>query len=158
MSGPLGPWRELIERTAADERDPVVRLVLQWCLENMVPLRLSPPGEVHVIFYENLALSPGPEMDRIARYLSGRTERHWADWTPTTEGLDTPSSTAWRDGRKEFLSPLDRVADWKDLVDDETLFRALDLLEGLGVDHLYGREGLPQVDADLILGPGVSQV
>jgi hypothetical protein len=158
MSGPLEPWRDLVEKTAAEEQDQIVRLVLQWCLENVVPLRLSSPGDVHLVFYENLVLSTQSELGRIARYLSGRAERHWAGWTPNTPALAAPSPTAWRDNRKPTLSPMDRIADWQDLVDDATRTRALDLLARFGVDHLYGHSPLPQVDADRVLGLGVPPV
>ncbi len=151
MSGPLAPYRDIVERTAATDRGSVTSMVLRWCLENSVPLRSLQSGTVHVVFYEDLVRYPERELERLFAYLKAQAPHLWSTWSPNSEALSSPSATSYRDGRSLNLTAEQRAADWWTKTDPQTLEQSLQLLRVFALDHVYGPSTRPLLSADSVL-------
>ncbi|MFO7683990.1 MAG: sulfotransferase, partial [Chloroflexota bacterium] len=61
----LAPHRDTINRAHTDlEKHAVI-----WCVSHLIPLRQFAPGELTIIFYEDLCLHPERELARIERVV-----------------------------------------------------------------------------------------
>jgi hypothetical protein len=136
MADHLEPYRRLIETT--DE--PFEKHVLQWCIENWIPLQQFRRGEIHLAFYENFSVEPRAEIERLFAFLG----------KPVTEKVlgqvERPSRMAW--ARKDGSAPHTSDPDaWRPYVSSERLARSLDILARFGLDAVYGPASLPNPDA-----------
>jgi hypothetical protein len=136
MADFLEPHRRLIETVD----DPFEQHVLQWCIENWVPLRQFRRGEIHLAFYENLSVDPRAEIKRLFAFL-GRpfTERIF-------ERIDEPSRMTWVRKGADTPQKSDPEA-WKPFVSRDRVKRSLEILSRFGLDEVYGEGALPNADA-----------
>lgn len=135
MADFLEPHRDLI----AGSTDPFEQAMINWCVETMVPLAHFEPGEIHLMFYEQLVREPEQEIERLFQYLN-------RPYDPAIMAqFDTPSQTA-RSG-SAVVTGDDRLTRWKEHVSPERLSRALELLELFGLDAIYSDDPLPNIEA-----------
>jgi hypothetical protein len=151
MDGPLAPWRAVIA-AAAEDPDPFHRHVLRWCLENVVPVAQLVPGDVHVVFYEDLAEDPAGELHRLARFLHRYAAGGWALDPTTPLALDRPSAASWR--RTPSPTTGRSLESWLTDVAPERAAAAVALVAEFGLDRLYGPGPRPRVGADEVLLAG----
>jgi hypothetical protein len=109
---------------------------LIWCLSYLVPLDQFAPGEIELVFYEDLCLRPESELPRIFRAL-GRSH----DET-VLETVDRPSLTS-RSG-SAVVTGEDRISRWRKLLPAREAEAVLSLVESFGLGHLYGDSDLPR--------------
>jgi Sulfotransferase family len=147
MGGPLAPYRDVIARHG-DDPDLFHRHVLRWCMENLVPITLLPPGSVHVVLYENLVEDPYGELARLADYLGSFGRGRWA-FDPKTPTVDRLSRANYR--HTPVMSASQRLESWVDDVPRPSVERAVALLEEFGLDRVYGASVRPYVTADNVL-------
>jgi hypothetical protein len=144
MADHLEPFRTLIENVT----DPFERHVVQWCIENYVPLRQFRRGEIHLAFYESFSAQPRDEIGRLFDFLGkpvtaeafGRAER--------------PSTMTWaRPGteRAQTSTP----EGWQRYVSKERAARSLEIVKRFGLDAIYTESPLPNREAAVsLLAPG----
>ena len=136
----LGPVAEEM----AAETDEFARHVWLWAAENSVPLRQFAPGEVIVVFYEDLLREPEREMDRL---LS------WVGDAATAEVLAASARPSARSADKQTVrSGEERLNAWRGGVSRAQTGRAVEILARFGLDAVYGEGDLPLVDAGDVLG------
>ena len=120
--------------------------VLDWCLQNAVPLRAAQPDWI-VVSYEEMVLAPGPILDRLAIDL----QLEFAD--RLKDGLRIPSDTARKSDRKteDFLNQKRRVEDgwwlvekWRDRVGEAEERDLMEILEQFGIDCYRFGEVIPR--------------
>ena len=119
--------------------DPFEKHVLQWCIENWIPLRQFHRGEIHLAFYEHLSVEPREEIHRLFSFL-GRpfTERIF-------DRIERPSRMTWgRHGGKPQKSDPEA---WKPFVSADRVKRSLAILSQFGLDAIYGQAALPDTAA-----------
>ena len=150
--GPLASFRALITEAAASP-DPLLRVVLAWCLENLVPLRCLPGGRVHVVFYENLVTDPRAELQRLGAYLDRLAPRRWRLQPVAGASFGRPSHSSRR--RAGGGPPPRQLDAWMGQIPAERVERALSVVRGFGLDRIYGPGALPLVPPDDVL-PGVA--
>ena len=136
MADFLEPYRRLIETTD----DPFEMHVLQWCVENWIPLRQFRPGEIHLAFYEHLSVDPRSEIQRLFAFL----HKPFSD--AILDRVDRPSRMTWVREGAELPKKSDPDA-WRPYVTPEQVKRSLGILSRFGLDELYGEAALPNVDA-----------
>ena len=127
----LDPFKDILQSAAGDFE----HLLLLWCVENYVPLQQFGPGNLFVVFYENLAAEPEREIDRIFAWLGRKAGAEVIDLVSKPSALSREHS-AIRSGRN--------VLDvWKEDIDDVLLKKALDVLAAFGLDSVYSADIMP---------------
>jgi hypothetical protein len=115
------------------------RHVMDWCLENWIPVTTLTRDDALFVFYEHLVEHTGTEMDRVSAFLglaslSAAAERARHLPSPTRNETDArihqPSSSA---SSRPAASDA-RNADW--------------IMSAFGFDHLYGTDRRPVVSGD----------
>jgi hypothetical protein len=140
----------LIESVAAREHHMVVRFVLQWCLENYLPLHMLSRSSTHVVFFEDLVRSGEAELDRLAAFLRRRSPDLWSSWRPDAALLLRPSASSQR-RVNGWPSPEQFRNGWRDAIAPAQLERSLEILEAFGLDRLFGAGPDPLVGVDEVL-------
>jgi hypothetical protein len=123
-------------------RDTFERTLFLWCVETLVPLRQLQPGEVHVVFFENLVRHPELEVGRLFAHLGKRME------DLDLEKLKVPSLTARR-ASSAVWTGADPVDSWKNQVSPGQQRRALEILESFGLDRIYTDDPMPRMEGVL---------
>ena len=117
-----------------DLRDPFERRIAQWSIEQLVPLRQLAPGQVHLMFYEDLVLYPEAEGGRLLAFM-GET---WDQEAARVVGR--PSRLARPDGLSRTANP---ASGWKNRVSEDSYRAALRIVARMGLERLYDSDGMP---------------
>jgi hypothetical protein len=130
----LAPHLDTIHRAETDlEKHAVI-----WCVSHLIPLRQFAPGELTIIFYEDLCLRPERELARIERAV-GRP------FPPTTlAALGKPSATTTV--ASAVLTGDNRVTRWQNSLTTAEIGQILAVVAAFGLDGLYGDSPLPQIE------------
>jgi hypothetical protein len=128
-----------VERRIRAARDPFERHLFLWCIDNYVPLRQFRPGAIHLLFYENLLLRPGPELRRLFRFVG----RDYDD--RVLAKLGRPSRTSRREGY------IPSLGGWRGRAGEERLEKTAEILGLFGLDGIYGPGPVPDPAAALSL-------
>jgi hypothetical protein len=123
-------------------KDTFERTIFLWCVETLVPLRQCRPGEMHVVFFENLVQHPESEIGRLFSYLGKSMEGL------NIEKLKIPSLTA-RKASSAVWTGASRTEGWKKQLSDEQRRRALEILTLFGLDRIYTDDSMPRVEGAL---------
>ena len=140
----LASAREIISEGSDLERG-----VLDWGLQNLIPLRNRRPDWL-VVTYEQLVLDPRPILDRLVEHLE------LSDLDRLYAGLEVPSHTVKKSDAEtsellhgdvdEAERARELVGRWRRRVTAEEEERAMAVLERIGVDAYRGGELLPTAD------------
>jgi hypothetical protein len=115
-----------------------------WCLSNLVPLRQFQPGEIQVVFYENLCLQPAVEIARIFGVI-----KH--EYRPTVlADAGKPSRTVT--SSSAVLRGEDKVRRWQKELSPGQINTILSVAADFGLDYLYGDSPTPIVASDQVIG------
>jgi hypothetical protein len=141
-------WKDNLDETMAQEdlvkdfllpmqteiwaaRDDFERHLFIWCLDNYVPLRQFAPGEIHLVFYEDLLESPEDGLRSLFGFLGEDPDDRVYD------KLGRPSPLSRRD------APSPSVDGWRAHVSAHQLDRTLEILALFGLDRVYGEGPMP---------------
>jgi len=141
MADHLEPHRHLLE----DVRDPFEQHVLQWCVENCIPLRQFKRGEIHLAFYEHFSVDPRGEIGRLFAFLGKPFPER------ILERVERPSRMEWK--AKGVVAALGDPEAWRPYVSPDEITRALRILAQFGFDSVYSASSLPDRDAAQSLFP-----
>jgi hypothetical protein len=147
-SSPASAWLPLYDRYR-DHPEPLVRLVAEWCIENVYPLSRGNDAGVALVFYETAVSNPASELARIGELCA---EALGPVRIPTTIGdVRTPSATDWRGTAAEAhrSGEWERLLGrWTDEVPGPVARRCLEVLSEFGLDRIYGEGPLPAAEPD----------
>ena len=149
---PVAAWLPLYDRHRAHP-EPLVRLVAEWCIENVYPLSHVGGDGVCLTFYETAVLSPVAELARLAEFCGdalGPTARVRAK----TGDLRRPSAMDWQGTAAEARQSGDwerLLSRWTSEVPRPVADRCLQVLSDFGLDPLYGDGPMPIGDG--LAGP-----
>jgi len=142
-------------RAIRDAKPGFEQHVFTWCVENYIPFRQFGPGDVHVAFYENFCVDPIPELDRMFGFL-GRPydERIFARLTRSVvsgrvSGRPRPTAVMSAEALNE---------PWRRQLSQADIDRAHEIVASFGLDRIYGRDGLPDMDGAHATFTGASGV
>lgn len=148
VEGPLAPFAELV-REYRSSPDPLLRHVLRWCVETVVPVLLLDPARVLVVFFEELSADPRREMARVGRYLEEAAPRRWKERPVKASALRRPSFTDWRSSAGATAE--ERFRSFEGSL-GARLEEAVAMVSAFGLDRLYGAGPDPLVGPDEALG------
>lgn len=135
MADHLEPHRRLLETT----HDPFEQHVLQWCVENWIPLRQFKRGEIHLAFYEHFSVDPRGEIGRLFAFLGKPFPES------ILERVERPSRMAWRGNAAR--APIGDPDAWRPYVSPDEVTRSLGILAKFGFDAVYSAASLPDLAA-----------
>jgi hypothetical protein len=134
----LHPYADEIRRA----KDTFEKTMFLWCVETLVPLRQCRPGEIHVVFFENLVQQPEAEIGRLFSYLGKSMD------DLNMEKLKLPSLTARRSSSAVWTGA-NRTEGWRKQVNDEQRRRAVEILTLFGLNKVYTDDPMPRVEGAL---------
>ena len=109
-----------------------------WCISNLVPLTQFLPGELPIIFYENLCCQPEVEVPKVFAALG--QPYHESIFSDLTK----PSATTLR--TSAILTDQDRIAHWKTELSPKQINNILSIVKSFALDYLYGDSTQPLVE------------
>jgi hypothetical protein len=115
-----------------------------WCLCNLIPLRQFRPGEIQVVFYENLCLQPSTE---IAQIFGAIKQAYQAT---VLADVGKPSRTVTN--RSAVFRGEDKVRRWQKELSPRQINTILSVVADFGLDYLYGDSPMPIVASDQVIG------
>jgi hypothetical protein len=132
----LSPYLDIINRAQTEaEKHAII-----WCISYLVPLRQFAPGELNLVFYENLCLHPQRELAWIEKVVR-------RSFPPTTiPSLSKPSSTTT--ASSVVLGGQNPVTHWQKSLSAVEVKQILDTVAAFELDHLYGDGPLPQIEPE----------
>jgi sulfotransferase family protein len=126
----LAPFRGVLDSCRSD----LERRVIQWCIENYVPLSyFQRRQDILVVFYERLVTDVDGELERIADPIRIRVRRR--------SDVRTPSGTTYR---PDGFAVADALDDWRQQLSAKEIERGLEIVSAFGLDALYGPEAMPR--------------
>ncbi len=114
-------------------RDDFERHLFLWCIDNYVPLKQLGPGEIHLVFYENLLANPEEELRSLFGFLGDDPDCR------VHARLAHPSALS----RKN--APVPSVDGWR--VSATQLERTGEILSLFGLDGIYAEGPMPDPSA-----------
>jgi Sulfotransferase domain len=136
----LEPVLPLLER---EGMHPYESGILLWCVENFVALQQIRELDVHVMFYEHLALNPECELKRLYEFLDRPFDEH------ILEGLDQPSHTSGKVDPARTAEA--RLEKWKKKLTPDIISRTVDLLKLFSLDQIYDDNATPRLENASVL-------
>lgn len=133
----LHPFKNAIQSCTSDFET----YIFFWCIQNYVPLKQFTPGEMHLVFYENLCTDPERETRRLFSFL----ER---DYRPEVmEVVERPSALS-RKGESAIITGDSLVDSWRRHITDEQIRKAMEILSMFGLQKIYNEGSLPLMTND----------
>jgi len=131
----LSPLEGLLRR-APSRLD---HLALVWCIENYIPLLQFRPGEMLLVFYEELLQHPEREIERIFGFLGRPVE------SSAFEQHRRPSAEArpW----SAIFRGTGLLDSWRGHLDELQVGRILYFVTLFGLNRIYGRDTMPRSEA-----------
>jgi hypothetical protein len=127
-------------RAIREAKTAFERHVYTWCVENYVPFRQFGPGEMHVVFYENLCIDPAPELERLFGFLGRPYDAR------IFKRLTSPAFSGHTPGRPRSCAVMSVEAlnePWRRHVSQAEIDRAHEIVASFGLDRIYGKDFLP---------------
>ena len=131
----LAPFSQDIRRAST----PFDKHIMQWCIENYVPLRQFKPGEMYVAHYEAICEQPAMEIERLFKFLG-------KPFNPTlVQNVERPSvmTAKW----SAIMNGGDRIGMWRKNITTAQTHQAMAILKTFGLDGIYNDGLLPSLDA-----------
>lgn len=112
--------------------------IVEWCVENYIPLKQFRTGQIHLVFYEHLCTKPEHETERLFNFLG----QH-----PSSKALKSISKPSLLSRKTSAINTgEDLTATYKKHFTPEQIQRAADILHAFTLDRIYGPDPMPLVD------------
>jgi hypothetical protein len=122
---------DLIRKAKTDEE----KHAIIWSVSNLVPLRQFKPGELKIIFYENLCIQPEIELSDIFASIGQKFE------SPIIDKINRPSQTTRE--TSAVVTETDKITNWKKNLSPSQIDNIFQVVEAFGLGNLYGDSILP---------------
>lgn len=127
----LGEYLGLIRNAEMEEE----KHAIIWSISNLVPLKQFMPGELKIVYYENLCTQPETELTRL---FSSIGQDHGS---LRLDQVTRPSQTTRM--TSAVVSGMDKIAHWKKKLTPTQIGNILHVVESFGLQHIYGDSLLP---------------
>jgi len=143
---PVAKWLPRYDACRAHS-EPLVRLVAEWCIENVYALERRDDRGVALAFYEHAVQDPASELTRLGGHCAEALGS--ADAAEIGQ-LRRPSAMDWRRTAAAASASDDwarHLGRWADEVQPSVVEQCLRVLSEFGLDWLYGEDPLPASEA-----------
>ncbi|NIR49309.1 sulfotransferase domain-containing protein [candidate division KSB1 bacterium] len=135
MNDYLEPFRsEIVTAETSFEKH-----IFLWCIENYVPLQQFKRAEIHLVFYEHFCHNPEREIQRLFRFLGMPFKEE------VLAHLHFPSVVSHKDSA--IISGESLIDSWRKDITMEQVRRAEEILYLFGLDTIYTKVSMPNVDS-----------
>lgn len=145
-SSPVAGWLPLYD-AYREHPEPLVRLVAEWCIENVFPLEQREDPGVALTFYETAVQDPVSEVVRLGEFCAEALGP--ASVRLEIGKLRRPSAMDWRRTAAEANRSGDwtrHLGRWASEVPRPLVEQCLKVLSEFHLDWLYGEDSLPATD------------
>jgi Sulfotransferase family len=126
--------------------------VSRWCAHHHWALSHPAAQRAHVILYEELALDPVTELERLSDYLADF--EHWDDWRPDPAAIHARSVTSFRRAESSGEAWVDS---WSAAWSHGEVTHAAAIVDAAGLGGVYGTGPMPLISGaqvhDVIASP-----
>jgi hypothetical protein len=119
---------------------PFERYVVDWSIENLIPLAQLGAEDAYVVFYENLVLNPVEEFQKIFSFL----KRPFEESMLLTLHRRSASSRLKRGNLGAIRMHGNNIESWKKYVSAAQVAAAMKVIEIFGLDRVYGIDAQPR--------------
>jgi len=127
----LGDHLEFIKAAKTEEE----KHAIIWSISNLVPLNQFMPGELKIIYYENLCTQPQIELSGLLASIGQNDE------SPRLDKINRPSQTSRI--TSAVVTGRDKITHWKQKLRPSQIDTILRVVESFGLNHLYAESVLP---------------
>jgi hypothetical protein len=127
----LGEHLELIHNAKMEEE----KHAIVWSISNLVPLEQFLPGELKIVYYENLCTQPEIELSNLFASIGQNYE------SPSLAQINQPSQTTRT--TSAVVNGTDKLTYWKKKLSPAQIDNILRVVESFGLHHLYSDSFLP---------------
>jgi hypothetical protein len=114
----------------ADSNSEEEKHAIIWSVSNLVPLKQFKPGELKIVYYENLCTQPELELPNIFETIH-------QDFDPSiVKSTYRPSLTT--KATSAVVTGMDRITQWKNKFSHAQIESILRVVKAFDLDHLYG--------------------
>jgi len=134
-------------RREADKKDPLLDQLLIWAIIHYIPLRQFRPGQLKILFYEDVYADPESEISSVFERFSPATRG--SGIRISTRLIDKPTRSAGKDSHIAMgTSPVNA---WKNEVDAKTIDQGMRILQNFGLENVYAGDSIAAVSGDELL-------
>jgi hypothetical protein len=108
---------------------------ITWSISNLVPLQQFKPGEIKIVYYENLCSRPETEVPAILASIGQKYAK------PVMDTYARPSQTTQQ--TSAIVTGSDTISTWKKRLCSSQIESILRVVEKFNLDHLYGDSVFP---------------
>ena len=127
----LAPHLDLIHSLSSDEE----KHTAIWSVSNLVPLRQFLPGELKIVYYEDLCTQPEMELPGIFKTIGYREAVRGADV------IRRPSQTSRK--TSAVVIGTNKIGSWKNRLSRSQVDNILRVVDSFGLGNLYGDSLVP---------------
>jgi hypothetical protein len=122
---------DFIRKAKTDEE----KHAIIWSVTNLIPLKQFKPGELKMVYYEDLCVQPEIELSAIFASIGQKYQ------SVGTEKINQPSQTAR--GSSAVVSGTNKVTNWKKRLSQSQVEKILRVVKEFDLDFLYGDSFMP---------------
>jgi len=106
-----------------------------WAIENRVAIDCVKRHKGHIIFYENLCISPKEELTKLEDHLGIKFPQRTYNVISKSSWSSKADITA--------MTPEEKIGAWKKSISPDNLDIVLQVLAAAGLDNIYGPQLMP---------------
>lgn len=133
MEDHLEPYRDVIE----DEHRPFVRHVVDWCVENFVPMRQLDLTRPCIVHYERLVADRGRELRRVFEDIRQPFDGG------AVRSSERPSATSLAGEANRAHARWETLHRWRELVPRSDIRAAMGIVERFGLESWFESDRAP---------------
>lgn len=134
----LRPFEDLIRKTSASN-NYILRQILIWAIINHIPLKQFSPGQIHVMFYEEMYADPDSQVSSAFRFVRNTKENCHVKLDEET--VKRPSRVVSKES--SLFQGKSPVTSWKDELSLWHVNAGLSILNEFGLAELYDDDSMP---------------
>jgi hypothetical protein len=106
-----------------------------WCINHLVPFKQFMPGELKIVFYEDLCMQPDAELSAVFNVLGQKYD------PARNNRINRPSQTT--KVTSAVVTGSNKISYWKNVLSSIQIQRILNIVRAFGLEHLYGDSVVP---------------
>ena len=134
----LQPFEDIIIETSK-KNDFILNQILIWSIINYIPIRQFSPGQIHIVFYEDIFTNPNLETSKILQFSKGNIDINLLKLDEKTikhhnRVMGTESN---------IIKGKSPITSWKNELSSTQIENGQKILDCFGFAELYNDESMP---------------
>lgn len=116
----------------------VMETIADWCINNLLALRLIKEGELKLVYYEDLLENGSDEVIEIFKFINVEVKQN----SDIERALLQRSETS-----RNLIENRQLLDQWKTVLREDEISQATDLLMAFGISDLYKQDWAPAINS-----------